>query len=354
MNTAIIIPALNPDEKLIKLVERIQRISDSAIIIVNDGSRSGCNALFTQLEFCYDCIVCHHTENRGKGEALKTGIRRALQEFPELKGVVTADSDGQHLPADIVRMADALPSHPQSLILGERDFSGENVPLKSRWGNRITSLVFGLGTQTRCPDTQTGLRGIPAQLLGFCLTVPGSRFEYEMNMLTTAARKRIPITMIPISTVYLENNQSSHFNPIKDSVRIYLGILKFGISSLVCAGTDLTLFSFFAYCLFGQTSVGIFASTIMARCISGGLNFTINKKWCFESEGDHFTQAKKYFALFCAQILLSSTFVTLLSALPVNLTVLKMLTDGALFVLSYFVQSKYIFKNEASSSNIKP
>lgn len=155
--------------------------------------------------------------------------------------------------------------------------------------------------------------------------------------------------MLPISTVYLENNQSSHFNPIKDSIRIYVNILKFGISSLFCAVADLTLFSLFAYCLFGQTSTGIFTSIIMARCLSGGMNFAINKRWCFESEGNHFTQALKYFVLFCAQILLSSTFVTLFSKFPINLTVLKMLIDGALFVLSYFVQSRFIFKDEASA-----
>ncbi|SDN75575.1 bifunctional glycosyltransferase family 2/GtrA family protein [Acetanaerobacterium elongatum] len=349
MNTAIIIPALNPDDKLIRLVEGIKHTGDSAIIIVDDGSKLSCNSIFTKLEYNLGCIVCRHAENKGKGEALKTGIRRAISEFPELSGVVTADADGQHLPADILHIAQALTKHPHSLILGTRDFSSDNVPFKSRWGNRITSLVFMLGTKTLCRDTQTGLRGIPASLLDFCLNVPGSRFEYEMNMLTTAAHKRIPFVMLPISTVYLENNQSSHFNPIKDSFRIYVNILKFGISSLFCAIADLTLFSLFAYCLFGQTSTGIFTSTIMARCLSGGMNFAINKRWCFESEGNHFTQALKYFVLFCAQILLSSTFVTLFSKLPINLTVLKMLIDGALFVLSYFVQSRFIFKDETSA-----
>jgi len=351
MKTAIIIPALNPDKKrLIKLVEELQKISDSAIIIVDDGSSAAFQPIFEQLRNNNHCIISHHAENSGKGTALKTGIRLAIQRYPALLGVVTADADGQHLPSDIVRIADALPSYPQSLILGVRDFSVANVPFKSRWGNRITSLVFYLGTKIRCPDTQTGLRGIPAPLIKSCLSVPGSRFEYEMNILTDAAKRRTPLVMIPIATVYLENNHSSHFHPVKDSARIYFHILKFGISSLACAATDLTFFTLLTYSLFDKSSVGILAATVAARSISGVLNFTLNKKWCFASHGDGFGQSIKYFVLFCTQILLSWSIVTLLSNLPVNLTILKMVTDSALFGMSYFVQRKFIFKQELSKN----
>lgn len=350
MKTAIIIPALNPDKRLINVIEKLNKMSDSAIVIINDGSLNSCHNIFYLLENTCNCIVCHHTKNKGKGEALKTGIRRAMREYPELLGIVTADADGQHLPEDIVRVADELPGHPESLILGSRDFSLANVPFKSRWGNRITSFVFYLGTRIRCPDTQTGLRGIPASLFELCLSVPGSRFEYEMNVLIASAKKNVPFVTLPISTVYHENNIASHFHAFKDSARIYFNILKFGISSLTCAAVDLTVFSLLMYSMFGRSSSGIFAATAMARCISGLLNFTLNKKWCFESHGDNLVQAVKYFALFCAQLTTSWAIVTILSRLPVNITVLKMLTDSGLFVLSYFIQKNFIFRNKSSAS----
>jgi glycosyltransferase involved in cell wall biosynthesis len=226
MKTAIIIPALNPDNKLINIVDKLKKISKSAIVIVDDGSRDDCRVLFKLLEDKYSCIVCRHIVNMGKGAALKTGIRRATQMYPELLGVVTADADGQHLSEDIVRIEDALPDFPESLILGMRNFSGADVPKKSRLGNRITSFIFLICTKIHCPDTQTGLRGIPISLIDFCLSVSGERFEYETNLLIAAAKKGIHLEMLPISTVYLENNHSSHFHPVKDSVRIYYNIFK--------------------------------------------------------------------------------------------------------------------------------
>jgi len=347
LKTAIIIPALNPDQRLLDLAQKLHGICDSAIIVVDDGSSSNieCHSLFEKLESDFSCDVVHHAVNMGKGAALKTGIRYAIQKYPESLGVVTADADGQHLPRDIARIAGSLSDHPNSLILGVRDFSLANVPFKSRWGNRITSIAFYLNSHIYCKDTQTGLRGISMQLAQFCLSIPGDHFEYEMNVLTAVAKKRIPLVMLAISTVYLENNISSHFHPVRDSIRIYFNIIKFGISSLIGAATDVTIFTLLTYSIFDRTSAGIFASTIIARCIAGLVNFTINKKWSFACRGNSFKQAVKYFILFISLILLSWSFVTMLSYLPINLTLLKMLTDSGLFLFSYYIQKKYIFNN---------
>lgn len=352
MTTAIIIPALNPDKKLIDTVDKLLKISKSAIVIVDDGSRDDCRATFKLLEDKYSAVVCRHIINMGKGAALKTGINRAAQMYPDLLGVVTADADGQHLPEDIVRIAGALPDFPESLILGMRNFSGADVPLKSRFGNRITSVIFRLSTKINCPDTQTGLRGIPVSLIDFCLSIPGERFEYETNLLIAAAKKGIHLEMLPISTVYLDNNSSSHFHAVKDSIRIYYNIfkniLRFIVSSLTCAIVDLTVFTLLTYFLFGRSSAGILYATVIARCLSGVLNFSLNKLWCFGIHGDNIVHAVKYLMLFCIQMLLSWAFVTLLSYLPAHLTLLKALTDTVLFIISYFIQQKLIFIHKSS------
>ncbi len=229
MNSAIIIPALNPDQKLISLVKRLREMDTSLIVIVNDGSRTNCSPIFDKLESEYHCAICQHPENRGKGAALKTGIRYAASIYPQCAGYVTADADGQHTPEDIVRVAEVLEKNPRYLVLGTRNFSERNVPFKSRWGNRITSWVFRQSTGVRCPDTQTGLRGIPSEFTAACLAVPGDRFEYEMNMLLEAAGEGVRFLKVPIATVYLENNRSSHFHAVKDSFRIYANILKFAL-----------------------------------------------------------------------------------------------------------------------------
>lgn len=348
MKIAIVIPALNPDKSIIYLVEQLQKIRNSVIVIVDDGSSYSYKDLFMKLEYNYDCIVCRHPNNLGKGEALKTGIRTARNMYPEIAGIVTADADGQHLYEDIYLTAEAVQVYPESLILGVRDFSSKNVPFKSFWGNRITSLVFKISTKISCPDTQTGLRGIPASLIDFCLSIPGSRYEYEMNMLTAAAKSGTPLVMLPITTVYINKNRSSHFHPVMDSARIYFPFLKFGISSLLSAGTDLSIFTLLTYSLLSRTASGILAATITARCLSGVLNFALNKKWCFRSTGDSFAEAAKYFVLFCAQMLLSWLLVTMLSGIPVNLTLIKMMVDGTLFAGSYIVQNKLIFREKSA------
>lgn len=343
MKTAIIIPALNPDMKLISLVRKIRLLSDSAIIVVDDGSDTSCGLIFKELEDKLSCTVVRHPKNLGKGSAIKTGIELAAKKYPDLAGYITADADGQHLPEDIVRVSNTLELHRDSLVLGTRDFSRSGVPLKSRWGNRITSFVFYLSNCIHCPDTQTGLRGIPTGLTQLCLSVPGERFEYEMNMLTTAAKKGIELIMVPIETLYTENNKSSHFHPVLDSIRIYSGIIRFGIASLSSAATDILLFSLLTIILFDRTPAGILASTVIARCISGIFNFTLNKLWSFGSRGNTVKQAYRYAALFLIQMLLSWGIVTLLSYIQVNLTLLKILTDSALFLISYFIQKTLVF-----------
>jgi len=227
MTNTLVIPALHPDEQLLALVEEMRAISpDMQIVIVDDGSGPAYGQIFDQLKFMYDCILCRHPENYGKGAAIKTGIGHMSRRYPSCTGYITADADGQHRPGDILKVAKALQQHPDSLILGTRDFCREQVPFKSRWGNRITSGVFRLITGMNCPDTQTGLRGIPAQHVELALEAPGERFEYEINFLMAAAQNCVPILAVPISTVYLEGNRSSHFRPVRDSARIYGSILK--------------------------------------------------------------------------------------------------------------------------------
>lgn len=229
MKPVIIIPTLNPDRRLINLVEKLKK-SNISIVIINDGSKGEGSDIFETLRSKFKCDIFNHTKNMGKGAAIKTGIDYVSKIYPESCGFVTADGDGQHSAEDIIKVAEALKKNHHSLILGSRDFSKKDIPFKSRWGNRITSLVFKVSTGKECPDTQTGLRGISKEFKGICLAVAGDRFEYEMNMLLEFVGHNIPLMHVPIKTIYLENNKSSHFNPVKDSIRIYSDILRYSFS----------------------------------------------------------------------------------------------------------------------------
>lgn len=343
MKPVLIIPALNPDEKLLELAESLKDYEMPAVA-VDDGSRPECQNIFASLESRYQWMVCGHPANLGKGAALKTGIEYAQRNYPQASGFITADADGQHAADDIARVARSLGNNPGAIIMGIRDFCAPGIPFKSRWGNRITSAVFWLSTGQRCTDTQTGLRGIPASLAETCLAVPGSRYEYEMNLLLEMERQGIPLAGVPVATIYLDDNRSSHFHPLRDSFIIYFNILKYSLSSLLSAATDLSLFTVLASMVFGSGAAGLLAATVIARLISGVVNFSCNKYWVFESQKRPVGEAGKYLALFCGQMLASWLLVSALSGLPLNLALIKAIVDSSLFFISYMVQKRYIFQ----------
>jgi len=214
----VLIPAYNPGESLPALVRELRK-RFSRIVIVDDGSNSGREALDAAAQFAEKVLA--HAGNRGKGAALKTGLAY-LGECD----VVTADADGQHLPADIARVADALAGHRGGLVLGVRSFSGK-VPLRSRFGNWWTRWFFRMLTGLPIADTQTGLRGIPAPLAKRIAALPGERYEFEMVMLADARRHPERPLQIPIETVYENGNRGSHFSPLADTFRIYGALFRF-------------------------------------------------------------------------------------------------------------------------------
>ena len=357
----VIIPAYEPDERLIALLEdfRIQGIRN--VIIVNDGSGEAYTEVLDRAQAILqdlDGTYLVHEVNCGKGRALKTAFAWVLENDPEAPGVVTADSDGQHTVDCIRAVMQRLREQPQALVLGVRTFDGEDVPWKSAFGNKLTMKVLGYVSGVRVSDTQTGLRGIPRAFMHDLLDVPGERFEFETQMLLETSG-RYPIEEVPIRTIYdSKENHQTHFNPLRDSVRIYriLGakFIKYLFASLSSSVLDLILFAIFCRLLKGAmpTAPGpmnripyVAAATVLARILSATYNFTMNYKVVFQSEEKVGGSAAKYVALAVVQMLLSAVLVTggtaLLPALPE--VVVKVVVDTVLFLVSYYVQRKYVF-----------
>lgn len=222
----VVLPSLNPDEKLTAVLYELKEIGFDDIILVNDGSESSRLTYFPpDDDEC--CELLTHEVNRGKGAALKTAFACFLSSGRTSAGVVTVDGDHQHKAEDVRRCAEEMLKYPDSVILGVRDFSRHGTPLKSRAGNRLTSFVFRVFCGLRISDTQTGLRAIPRAYLSQLAAVEGERFEYETNMLLEMKRLNIPLRQVPIETVYIEGNASSHFHAVRDSFQIYRLIFRF-------------------------------------------------------------------------------------------------------------------------------
>lgn len=248
----IIIPALNPPKSLISYVETLIEKGFAHILLIDDGSNDESQAIFQALAAKKEVVVLKHAVNLGKGRALKNAFNYVLSTWKDskIRGVITADSDGQHTVEDVIKIQNELAAQtvPQ-LILGTRDFDSETVPPKSRYGNKITREVFRLLYGATINDTQTGLRGIPKEYLFSYLDLSGERFEYETNMLIYAVNHGQHIKECPIQTVYMNQNAETHFRPVADSLKIYCLIFKvFGgytVSSLSSSVIDLAMFQLF-------------------------------------------------------------------------------------------------------------
>lgn len=348
----VIIPAYEPDEKLIVLLQHLQEAGIAHIVVVDDGSGSDYRTLFERAEAMEGCIVLTHTVNLGKGRALKTAFNYCLMQYPDMAGCVTADSDGQHTPKDILACMKKLWDNPDALILGCRNFDAKDVPARSSFGNKCTRKVLQYLIGISVSDTQTGLRAIPSSFMETLMNVKGERFEFETNMLIETKNRNIPIQEVPVETIYIEENKTSHFNPIKDSIRIYMIFGKFLFSSLSSSVLDLLLFHFFCQVLQGasgflQDLPYIVGATIMARIISAIYNFLINYKVVFKSRANMAATAVKYCLLAICQMLCSAFLVNGLFSLFGGYEVaVKMPVDVFLFFLSFVIQREFVYRKK--------
>ncbi|MFC7364676.1 MULTISPECIES: glycosyltransferase family 2 protein [Bhargavaea] len=225
MNPAIIIPAYNPDHSLPAYIRQLRQQGNLRIIIVDDGSAFPLKPIFDSIRGIEGCTVLTHGRNMGKGAALKTAFRHVWEQCEEVTHVITADADGQHTADDVIRVTRETVKSARGLVLGVRDFIHPDIPGRSLFGNRLTSRLFKMLFGTRLNDTQTGLRGIPRREIRWLMTIRGERYDYEMNSLIHAVREDVEIREVGIRTIYLDDNASSHYRPVQDSVRIFLKII---------------------------------------------------------------------------------------------------------------------------------
>lgn len=279
----IVIPAYQPDEKLTGVVDTLILKTNFPIVIVDDGSRAACQPLFDALSQREQVTVLHHEVNRGKGAALKTAFQYIYDNCPDAEGVITVDADGQHLPDDVLRVAETFRDHRDALVTGSRRFTG-NVPFKSRAGNAITRFVFAISTGVKVYDTQTGLRAFSRENIPKMLSLKGDRYEYEISQLLYCCREMIPVVEVPIETVYIEDNASSHFRALRDGWRIYKMILMFISSSLLSFLLEYVIFLGLIYLTRSWSqATSDFFSTAVSRVVSSVFNYLYNKRLVFEA-----------------------------------------------------------------------
>lgn len=356
--TVVIIPAYKPDFKLIDTLNGLVNEGFSKILVVDDGSGDPFEEIFAQVKGIPQCTLLRHPVNRGKGGALKTAFTYFKDNLRDYSCAVTADADGQHLPKDIKAVAEKTYTS-RKVILGVRDFSSPDVPARSKSGNRITSAVFKIFFGMKISDTQTGLRGFPAEYIADILTADGERYEYETNMLFLMNKKNIPYGEVKIATVYIEENKSSHFRVVRDSIRIYGLIIKYLFSAVAALLIDYLAFHFlnmsgvFPKIKIPGTSF-ILANTVVphfiARVISSIVNYFINAKVVFKDDASKSTLIK-YYILAAIQFAVGAAAVALICTFsPIDHWLFEdavyLIVQAIIYPISFRIQHKWVFNSK--------
>ncbi|MBR4502210.1 MAG: bifunctional glycosyltransferase family 2/GtrA family protein [Clostridia bacterium] len=359
----VLIPSLSPDERLVTYADSLLEAGFGCVLVVDDGSAQEYQPIFDRLARKDRCHVEHHDVNHGKGRALRTGFRW-IWDHTAFRGVVTADSDGQHTVEDTLNLCALLKDGADELLLGSRDFSKNSVqvPPKSRVGNRITSAVFRVLYGPSLPDTQTGLRAFRREMIPMMLEVTGDRFEYEMNQLIVCATRKIPMTPVGIHTIYHDENKGTHFHPIRDSWRIYKLILgnffRYGAASIISFLVDYAVLSLTMFWIFSGRAedtilfLGIpfrfraLVAAPIARLCSAPVNYLLNRNFVFRAGRDR-TAVKRY-AILCVCSLVVTTLLFGFLDHFVNTAflhiLLKVVIDVAMYFVNYRFQQGWVFK----------
>lgn len=235
-DTYILIPAYKPDQLMIDLLQNLKK-EGFDVVVVNDGSGEEYNKVFEEAKEY--ALVLNQDMNRGKGAALRFGFSYINLNPNNHKYVITCDCDGQHAIKDIVAIDDKM-RETNNIVFGCRKFD-KSVPKRSRNGNFMSRLCRTLITKDYVGDDQCGLRGFPIKLLYNLVSLQGDHYEYEMNVICNLQMKKIKIEEIPIETIYLDNNSSSHFNPKLDTFRIQRTIWLNTLPALMCGLLSIAL-----------------------------------------------------------------------------------------------------------------
>lgn len=343
----ILIPAYKPVyDQMIPFIEELKRDYDK-IVCVDDGGGETFSPVFDECKRL-GCFVLTHEVNRGKGAALKTGIAYIRRELSDAKGVITADCDGQHTPEDIKKVTEALYGHPDDMIIGGRKFD-KNVPFRSQAGNTFTRVLYKLATGISIYDTQTGLRGFPMSLLPELETLEGDRYEYEMNMLLKLHDWGVSPYEVTIATIYINENKGSHFNALRDGLRVGARIFKYAAGSILSFLIDWVIFLLLMKLAFRNVGgdLNYPLSFGLARAVSSVANYLYNRFAVFGGKNYEKGATAKYFGLVIIVLLLGMLVQRLTAQVPggdLVHSLIKFVYDTVMFVVNYVIQRDFVFK----------
>ena len=354
----LVIPALNPDNRIHTFIRSLREFGFDTIIVVGDGSDElHKDGVFRELNEQGEVVLLRNYH--GKGVALKDGLSYVNEHFPDCIGVVTADYDGRQSAASVRDVAAKL-LEGEKFVLGTRDIAGSNISKKMRRGYKLVEWTFRILYSKKIKDIQTGLRGISKELLARFIEIKGNRYEYEPRMIVEAVREDIPICEVEVGainpidagdeTIEISDNYHPFSDSIKIALSLFLYFIKYAVTSISATAIDFALFYILSSYVFNNMELGIcvFLSTVLARAVSSTISFMVNRKLVFKADGRIAVRnVLLYYALVTVIMLSSAELVTLfVRLLGGGKTFTKLFVDLILFFVSYQIQNRVIFKKD--------
>ena len=215
LNIVIVVPTYNNAKTIGGVFADIKQYANH-IIVVNDGSTDDTAQILSTIE---GIEIITHQRNCGKGTALKNGLCKAKADG--YRYAITIDSDGQHFASDIPTFVQEIEATPDTLLVGGRNIEADNMPGKNTFANKFSNFWFKLETGVKLPDTQSGYRLYPLQLMNVQKWYYTAKYEFELEALVFASWAGVTVRNIPINVYYPpEGERVSHFRPWRDFTRI--------------------------------------------------------------------------------------------------------------------------------------
>lgn len=216
LGCVVLIPTYNNAGTLAQVISDVKEYA-SDVIVVNDGSTDNTAEILTAIE---DIRIISYAENRGKGYALKLGLSKAYEWG--YRYAITIDSDGQHYADDIAVFVERIEQSPDTLLIGARNLTADNMPSKNSFANKFSNFWFKIETGQSLSDTQSGYRLYPLEKLQNIRLVT-RRYEFEVEIIVRAAWRGVKVENVPIKVYYApDDKRVSHFRPLRDFTRISL------------------------------------------------------------------------------------------------------------------------------------
>lgn len=214
LNCVVIIPTYNNQATIAKVIADVKEYAED-IIVVNDGSTDSTSEILSKID---GIRLIEYAENKGKGYALKLALKRATEWG--FRYAITIDSDGQHYADDIPTFVERIEQMPDSLLIGERNLTADNMPAKNTFANKFSNFWYKVETGKSLADTQSGFRLYPLDKLRNIHFIT-RRYEFEVEIIVRAAWRGVNVENVPIKVYYAPNEQRvSHFRPLQDFTRI--------------------------------------------------------------------------------------------------------------------------------------